>query len=196
MQLGQCFERAWQLFKDNAAPFVLGALVIFVTNAIFSFLGTKVMGIQLLGSLVSSILYGGLAVMALKASQGQPIDVPEIFAGFQRPIPYIVVGLAVAAGLIACIVGVLATAFLFMFAIIYVARGDDFGSALKASYRVVTANVGDTAVLFVVVILLNIAGAIPLGLGLLVTIPLTILMLIEALNQLERAPGAGMAPTV
>ena len=188
MNLSSCFDRALATFKQNAAPLTLGALVILVSNALVSVLNRYVPGVSLLGIVVSAPLSGGLVLMAMRARRNHPIDLPQVFEGFNRAVPFIVVNLAISAGLLACGIGVFVTAFLFSFATVFVALGADFGPALMRSKDIALAHTGETALLLAVLIGLNLAGALLCGLGLLVSLPVSLLVLLEGLDQIE--PGA------
>lgn len=187
MNISSCFEKATATFKANAVPLTFGALVLFVTNAGIGILNRYIPGASLLGIVATAPLSGGLMLMALRARRGAPVDVPQIFDGFNRAVPFIVVNLVIGAGALACGVGVLVTAFFFMFATVFVALGDEHGRALTRSKDIALAHVSETALLIAVLVGLNLAGALLCGVGLLVTIPLSSLLVLEGLEQL--APG-------
>jgi len=86
------------------------------------------------------------------------------------------------------LIGVFVTAFLFSFATVFVALGTDYGPALVRSKDLAVAHTGETALLIAVIVGVNLAGALLCGLGLLVSVPVSLLILLEGLDQLE--PGA------
>jgi hypothetical protein len=190
MNLSACFERAWSSFNKQPAPFVIAALVLLVLSGILSFIAQYFPPIGIVSPVVNALMAGGMIIMALRAQRGQAIDVPDVFLGFQRPAPFIIVQLATLAGLLLCGVGILVTGFLFTYAMVFVARGDDFGSALTKSKDLALARPSETLLLLVVVIALNIAGALLCGVGLLVALPVSVLLYVECLKDLEGAGGA------
>jgi hypothetical protein len=194
MNLSACFERAWSTFNKQPAPFVIAALVLLVTSGILSFIAKYFPPISIVSPLVNALIGGGMIIMTLRAQSGQAVDVPDIFLGFQRPVPFIVVQLATLAGILLCGIGILVTGFLFAYAMVFVARGDDFGPALTKSKDLALARPGETILLLVVVFAMNLAGALVCGVGLLVALPLSVLLYVECLKDLEGAGGAPLGP--
>jgi hypothetical protein len=194
MQIGALLDRAFNQFKQTPAPFLIGMIVVIVVNGVLGVLSRHASLIGAANWVVTTLLSAGLVVMAVKAVRGQPFDVPDIFAGFSRPVPYLVISLAVTAGVLACGIGVLVTSFLFMFAQVYAAQGADFKEALLRSKDIVLANTGDCVMLALVLFALIIGGALACGIGLFVTGPVAMLLLVNALDSLESRSRLGYRP--
>jgi hypothetical protein len=92
-----------------------------------------------------------------------------------------------------CGVGVIITGFVFLFAPLLVVEGEDFKLALRESKNLMVDNLGEILGLFLVVVALNVLGAITL-IGWLASIPITSLMVVRAYERLRsRALPAGEA---
>lgn len=83
-----------------------------------------------------------------------------------------------------CGIGVFVTGYLFLFAPLLVVDGRDFKAALRESKDLTTANLGDLLGLFIVLVGLNVLGAITL-IGWLAALPITSLMLVHAYEQVR-----------
>ena len=186
MSVGAVVERAWEALNDNLAPFLLGGVVIVAVSAVFHVLAAAFLPISLLSMPVTWLLSGGLTLMANKALAGERVDLPDMFRVFERPVPYLVVGLAQLSGVVLCGVGVLVTSVLFAFSMALVARGGEAVPALVRSKDLVVDNFGELLLLFVAIVGLCIMGALACGVGLVVALPLATLIVVAALDELDR----------
>jgi uncharacterized membrane protein len=140
----------------------------------------------LLSAFISLVVGLGLIRAALAILDGGRPSVEQLIS--TKDIwPYIIASLLVAVivtvGLILCLIPGLIAGFLLQFygyAIIdrksdsvTTAPESSPTGALRASFEVVAANVGSLILLAVLCLLLNLAGALLCGLGLLVTLPVT-----------------------
>jgi uncharacterized membrane protein len=148
----------------------------------------------MIGLLITGLFWGGLMVAARKAARGEVPTLGDAFSPFnERPGDYILVGLAVVLGLLACGVGLFVTSFLFLFAPLCVVEGGDWQQSLTRSKDLVLANMGESVAFYLVLIALNLAGALAFGVGLLVTLPVTALAIVKA-YELASAPAV-LPPT-
>jgi hypothetical protein len=189
MNLSACFDRAWGSFTRQPTPLVMGTIVLVVTNAALGYLAQRFPPLSLISSVVTALMGGGLMTMAVRGSRGEIVAVEDVFAGFGRPVPFLVVHLASIAGVLLCGIGVFVTAFLFAYGMAYVARGEDIGAALGKSKDLALAKVGETLLLLIVVVAMNLAGALICGIGLLVSVPLSFCLIVEVLGELEGSRG-------
>jgi uncharacterized membrane protein len=83
-----------------------------------------------------------------------------------------------------CFIGVIVTGYLFLFAPLLVVDGKDFKAALRESKDLTIANLGDLLGLFIVLMGLNVLGAITF-IGWLAALPITSLMLVHAYEQVR-----------
>jgi len=149
--------------------------------------------IPVLGPMVSlavttPLLVGNFMVSA-KLLQGQPPEFSDFFKGFQYYVPLLllslVAGLFIGIGTILLIIPGIYLAVAYMFAsYLVVDRRMDFWPAMELSRLTVNPRWFGYFALLLLVALLNLAGAIALGVGLLVTIPLSFCALTAAYADL------------
>jgi uncharacterized membrane protein len=198
MRIGECLEFGWETFKRHAGAFVLVTLALLVVqallNAVFS---TALKGA--LGSaatlMISGLFSGGFMAAAREGARGHAPTLSDAFRPFtHRQGDFLIVGLAINVGLLACGVGIFVTSFLFLFAPLCVVEGADFKSALVRSKDLVTASVGEAIVFVLVLAAVNMAGALALGVGLLITIPISSLAVVKA-YELASTPAVLPPPS-
>jgi hypothetical protein len=201
MRIGECLQFGWETWKRYASAFVFIGLVLFLANAVAQAAAGAALrhfGVAV-GMLIGGLFWGGLMVVARKAARGEEPSIADAFLPFrQRPGDYILVGFAVNAGVLLCGVGALVTSFLFLFAPLCVAEGADWKQALARSKELMLANVNDAIVFYLVLVAVNVAGALACGVGLLVTMPVTALALVKAQQlaaTLTALPPTGSAST-
>ena len=141
---------------------------------------------------VSVVVSAGIIKGALDITQGRPLEIGTMFRGFslgQLVIAAILTSLLTFVGLIACIVGAFVVAFFLSFTTYFIVdEGQSATSAMKASFDFTKANAGDLLLLFLAIIGANILGACLCGVGLLVSVPVTILAQAYAYRALRRQP--------
>ena len=171
MDIGACIKDSWEALKRYPVPILVGSLVILIINGVAQ-------------SLLTSHATGGIAIMALKAFKGEEPEIGDVFKPFERFVDYLLVFLVTLSGIFLCLVGVLLTSFIFMFApMILAAEGSDWRTALTKSKELVMGNLGDAILLLLVIIAINMVGVLLCGIGILVTVPLTYLILTRAYQQ-------------
>jgi hypothetical protein len=189
MQSASCVEYGWEIFKRQTSGLVAAAFCLVVLQAasqpVFRFLLRSPIA-SLSGLFLTGLVSGGLMLVARRAMRGQEPTLSDAFEPFRaRQGDYLLVGFALAAGVIACGIGVLVTSFLFMFAPLLVADGADFKVALTRSKDLVLANLGDTLALFALLAAINMLGAITV-IGWLVSVPVSAIAVVKAFEQLSQ----------
>jgi hypothetical protein len=182
----------WKGFTANIGPLVLIGLVLIVATGLSNWLsqGFESLGLTIIGSVLSAfislVISLGLIRAALSILDGGRPSVEQLVS--TKDIgPYIIASLLVAlivtVGLVLCIIPGLVAGFLLQFygyaiidrksdSVTTAPQSSPTGS-LRASFEVVAGNVGPLILLAVLCFLLNIAGALLCGVGLLVTVPVT-----------------------
>jgi len=194
MDIGALFKRVWPVFTQNIVTFLLAVVISFAVQfGVSLVLGMIPIAGQIasiiIGPALNGLFLGGIALMAGKSLSGATISLSDLFVPFQdRQVDYAVVGLAMFAGVLACGIGVLATAFLFMVAPIMAADGMGYQDAIRRSYEMVTADVGGFLLLFLAGIVLQIITCGLFG-------PLVMLAIAQVYIDQKNAAGAGPAPT-
>lgn len=198
----EAISYGWKGLTKYLGPLILIALIVVAIS-----IGMNVVGLifdsvilQLLWNIVtigvSLIVAMGLIRAALAVVDGRTPEVGMLFHT-ENFVPYLVasilVGLSVGVGFIFCIIPGIILAFLFAFYgyAIVDGRTSDGIEAMKTSWNLVSSNVGQLLLLFILVILINIAGALLCGVGLLFTYPLTAIAIAFAWRQVS---GGTVAP--
>ncbi len=168
-------KQGWEMFKEHIGEFVGFTLLIFVISAVsskFAFFGS------FLFSALASPLYAGFGIVAFKLISGKSFQFGDFFNGFNYFLPLFLAGLAggflVSIGMVLLLIpGIyLAVAYMFTTFLIIDYRMD-FWQAMETSRQIITKNwftfFGFAFALFA----LNFLGALALGVGLLVSIPVS-----------------------
>ena len=175
LPLSDYFKTGWGLFKQYPGGFVGFCLVNLVIQLALSRIPS---GGVVASAVVSTPLLMGNFIVSAKLLQGQTPEFSDFFQGFQHFLPLLllslVAGLFIGIGTILLIVpGVyLAVAYLFA-SYLVVDRRLDFWPAMELSRLTVNPRWFGYFAFMLLLALLNLAGAVLLGVGLLVTIPLS-----------------------
>ena len=181
--VGALLSRAWELYKGNLGVFLGGVILIGVVLGAanyFFFAGT----IVLQGPLML-----GLCGAALKEVRGGHSDLGDLFSGFQRFLPAmlanLVMSLFIAIGFILLVLPGIFVSMLYMplFFMLADDATNNWWAVMERTRTRVMDNLGQWVILGLVLIGLNIAGAIVCGIGLLVTAPMGLLMIALAYEQ-------------
>ena len=181
---------SWDPMMANAGPMIGGVLLFAVISMAA---GTIHFG----GLLVQGPLTYGLYVLALGITRGRSVEFSELFTGFQKFVPTFVAGLLIGLftliGSFLCVIPGILVAILYLPTYLYmIDEGLDFWPAMEKSRTVVWENLGQWALLFVALVLLNIVGLLCCGVGLVLTGALSILTITKA-YEIQRG-SAGPPP--
>ncbi len=183
--LSYCISQGYDVFKQNIGGFVLYTLVYFGVSMALAF-------IPLVGSLsaaaLGSALSAGLFMAARKIKNGETVEFSQFFDGFKLGAPIFLVGLIVqiltAVGLLLLIIPGIYLAIAYAFASMFVTfHGMDFWPAMEASRKVIGKNWFGMLGFFLVLGLINVGGVLALGVGLLVTFPITLCAVYVAFEE-------------
>jgi uncharacterized membrane protein len=175
-------KASWGPTTANAGPLIGGvvlALIITFGSSFIPFVGPL---------LVQGPLQFGLYTVALAASRGKVADFQDVFAGFQNFVPAFVAGLLVGIfttiGTIFCVIPGILVSILYLPVYLYMIEEKlDFWPAMERSRIVVMDNFAQWGLLFLVIFLMNaIATVFTCGLGLLITIPMTMVTISKAFD--------------
>jgi uncharacterized membrane protein len=168
-------KKGWEMFKEHIGEFVGFTLLVFAISAVsskFAFAGSFIF------SAVAAPLYAGYSIVAFRLLSGKPLQFGDFFNGFNYFLPLFLAslagGLLVSIGFVLLIIpGIyLAVAYLFTTFLVLDYRME-FWQAMEISRKIITKNwfafFGFAFALFAI----NFLGAIALGVGLLVSIPVS-----------------------
>jgi uncharacterized membrane protein len=175
LPLRDYFKRGWELFKQYPTGFVGFCLLNLLVQALLNSLSY----VGAVASIaISSPLFMGNFIVSAKLLQGQAPEFRDFFAGFQYFLPLLllslVAGLFISIGTLLLIIPGIYLAVAYLFAsYLVVDRGQDFWPAMELSRRTINPRWFGFFAFMLLLVLVNLAGAVLLGVGLLVSIPLS-----------------------
>lgn len=194
----------WNAFKQNVWIYIGATVVI----AIVSMIGNKASGhgggslLSLVTTVVTWWLTLGLTRMALNSYAGLPVKFEMLFKEswnvlWRYALASIVSGIIILVGFVLLIVpGVMALVAFSLVTFLVLEKGMKPIEALKESRRMTKGKGWDLFLFILVLVLINIVGAIPFGLGLLVTLPVSILAFAHVYKKIDKSDDmAPVAPT-
>jgi uncharacterized membrane protein len=163
-QTGRWISAGWDLLKADWLPFILMAVVFLVINSAIP--------LVLQGPLIA-----GFHVACIRKIMTGKTDVGDLFKAFNRFGPcflaFLVTAVFIFLGTLLCLIPGLVLAAMYQFAHLFIVdKKLDFWPAMQASHDLVKRDYVGFTLFWVVLILLNIAGALLCLVGLLVTTPL------------------------
>lgn len=175
LPLGEYFKTGWRLFLNYPGGFIGFFLIYLVIQTVLHFL-------PWLGGVASFVvgpaLLMGNFIVSAKLLQGHTPQFSDFFLGFRFFVPLLLTalvgGVLTAVGFVLLVIpGVyLLVCYLFASSLV-VDRRLDFWPALETSRRTVQPMWFGMFAFVLLLAVLNLAGAVALGVGLLVTVPLT-----------------------
>ncbi|MBP1908214.1 hypothetical protein [Methanolobus bombayensis] len=170
-------KNSWNVVKENIVTFVVGLLI----TAIGSILIVTI-----------APLFYGFTSMAIKGARGEMIEINDVFVGFSKDnfirswtfmIIYLVVAgiLGEIASILSTIIGIL---FMFSMPLLVIKEGTGGIEAITESIEIVKTSPVESIVVYVITIVLNMIGALLLGIGLLITAPISTVILAYATFEL------------
>jgi len=203
----------WRKFTENVGPILLGVLIVLVVTIVANILAGIASGgggspfgpnmefsvagflANIVATAVSVVLSAVFARACLDVVDGRPFD---FMSGFGRLnlvnvlIAALLVSIIVTIGFVLLVIPGLIALFLTYFTTLFVVD-DDAESPVKAigdSVKLVSSNVGDALLLALLSVLVLIAGAIALLVGLIVAYPVTALAAAYAYRSFRGQPVA------
>jgi len=168
---GSYIRRGWEIFQENIGMFIGYTLITIAISVAAAFIP--------FGSLlVSGPLTAGFYIVANKISKGEPYEFGTFFKGFDFFVPLLlwtlIGGIFIALGLVALIVPGIYLAVAYTFVPLFIVFGKiEFWDGMEFSRKLVTKKWWDIFGFVLLLILINMAGALAFLVGLLFTIPLT-----------------------
>lgn len=175
LPLKDYFKTGWDLFRQYPTGFVGFCLLNLLIQALLNSLSY----VGAVASIaVTSPLFMGNFIVSAKLLQGKPPEFRDFFAGFQYLLPLmllsLVAGLFIGIGTLLLIIPGVYLAVAYMFAsYLVVDRRLDFWPAMELSRHTLNPRWFGFFAFMLLLVLLNLAGALLLGVGLLVTIPVS-----------------------
>jgi len=184
----------WKLLGILAVAWLIIAVLSWVTGKMPSGLS----GLFSLATVAVELVIGiGLIRIALKVCDGQPIEIGDIFSGYPLIWKYflvsILVGLITFTGFILLIIPGIIWALKYQFATyLVVDKGSGVMEAIKKSGQMTAGEKWNLFVFGLLLGLMNVAGALALGFGLLATVPTTMIAAAYVYRKLLAAQDGGV----
>lgn len=181
VKIGDYLSRGWNVFKEYAWAFVSFTLLLVVIGFVLSLLpaplGTNDEGQGgLVNAVISPVLGAGFYIVAFGIMKGRAHGFSDFFQGFRNFLQIFLVSLVgsliTVIGLVLLIIPGIYIGVCYLFGTCFVIEKRlDFWNALEASRKIVTRQWFSIFGFILILVLINIAGALLCGVGLLVTIP-------------------------
>jgi hypothetical protein len=183
-----CYERSWALLKSNFWPIV--GVSFLITLVYCALLGVEKHGLFFVGPIFNKTISAGLLYYFLLTIRGQRATVGDAFAGFTKAfLVLVVIGIVITAfvtvGLFCLILPGIYLMVAYAFAgLLAVDKRLGFWESMETSRKVITRNWWRVLGLLLLSIPLFILGALALGVGIFVAIPLFVGALAYAYEDL------------
>ena len=175
LDMGAAISGGWKMFRAHAGEFIGFTIILFLVSSLSSlFQGAA----SLIVSSIFAPLSAGFLIATFRILAGKEFRFNDLFTGFSHFLPLFLAGLAtgciVAAGLVLLILpGIyFMVSYLFASAIV-VDYGIEFWQAMEISRRLVGKHWFRVFGFLLLIILVNLVGALALGIGMLVSLPVS-----------------------
>ena len=199
---GDALQFGWFTMRTHLAPLLLLGGTGLVLAMFSQALGRNGAGGALLGLVVQAFQVALTLILwrvGLKLYDGEPFDLstpgPLLQGYWYFLLAMFLYGLAVSVGLVLLIVPGVLWALTFCFAPLFTAEGQrDVIEAFRASSRLTRGSRAQLLGLGVVLLGVNVLGVLALGVGTVVTVPMTMLAVVYAFRRMQGRTEAVPAP--
>lgn len=190
-------KEGWEIFKLRVGEFIVYTVIVAVVSALFSRL-------DLIGSLATTAvippLYAGFIIVVFMLFKGQEIQFGDFFKGFNYFLPLvlasIVMSILITIGMVLLVLPGIYLLVSYMFvSLLIVDYHMEFWQAMETSRKIVTKNWFSLFVFALILFVINLLGALALGIGLLVTAPLSVCAVCAAYRDIVGLHEAGELTT-
>lgn len=169
-------RRAIRIFKEDPGHFIVFSVLWLVVFFIFGYVIKS--PISALTGIISTPLFLGYGVAAEKVLQGEKLSISDFFKAFDRfvelLIGVIVMGILIAIGFILLVIpGIFLMIALILTPYLIYFEGQGFWESITASRKVVQKKWLQVFIFIILLGLINVLGAMLLGVGLFLTMPVT-----------------------
>lgn len=185
MEIEALLKDSWEIFQKNMVAYIVGALITIFGSIII---------------ITSAPLAYGLTYMAAKGARGETVEIADVFAGFkpdkfvQSWILFLIIMIPIFIGFLLLVIPGMIIGIVFSVIFLYalplmVIKDAGAVDALKESLEIAKANLQDTIILVVIVMILNAIGS-AIWIGTILTMPFSMILLILALPMVTSATSA------
>lgn len=180
---GRWIREGWHIVRDDIGNFFLVTLiaVAIIMAASFTVVGPLVVG----GPLAAGLFYA----VRRRMTEGRT-DIIDVFEGFNRFIDALLIGILISifqmVGLLLCVIPFFIVGAFYLFPyLILIDRNPGVWEAMELSRKMATRDTGGYILFFFALCLLNLLGLMLAGIGVLVTIPVSIAAIAVAYREME-----------
>ena len=187
MKVGEVLSKSWGLFKENAGNlivlFIVYFAVVFFASVVLRFV--PLIG-WILSTIVSTVMLAGIYYAYLKVLKGEATTVNDMFSSIKEvlgdlAVMAIIKTVFITIGFLLLIIPGIYLVVSYLFAeLLVIDKKMDAWEALEESRKRITKNWFSYFALLIVLAVINFLGFIPLGLGLIVTVPLSLMAIVVA----------------
>ena len=168
---GSYIRKGWEIFEKDMGMFIGYTVVMFLISLVAAF-------IPIASILVSGPLIAGYYIVARKVDRGEAYEFATFFKGFDYFVPLLLYSLISAIfiflGFLALIIPGIYLAVAYTFVPLFIVFGKmEFWDGMEFSRKLITRKWWNIFGFVLLLMLINLAGALVFFVGLLFTIPLT-----------------------
>ena len=172
---GHWVDEGWQIVKADIGTFILLTIVFAALNA-------------MVPMILQGPLIAGFQIFCMKKILNRRTDFADLFKGFNFFVPALVASLLITllvfCGTLFCIIPGLVVAAMFKFTFLFIVdKRMDFWPAMQASHAVVKSDYFGFTMFLLLMLLVDILGALCCIVGLLVAVPVTIAAITVAYKE-------------
>lgn len=184
--LNKYLKQAFDFAKNNFQFFLVFGVIYVLISMVFSRIPPIGIALNLI---ISAPLSAGFFISIHKIINNNQVGISDLFSGFHFFVPLVLLqvvsSLFIFSGLFLFIIPGIYFAVSYIFAPYFVVFWNmDFWSAMELSRKIVTKNFINVLSLFILITIFNIAGILLFGVGLILTMPFTILIVYFAFNDI------------
>lgn len=187
VKVSNYLDRGWNIVREYYWGFISFIFLIALVFVALSFLpaplgtvgeGQKRIATDLFNTVIAPVLRAGYFIVAFRIMKGRAHEFSDFFQGFRNFLQIFLVSLVgsliTIIGLVLLIIPGIYIGVCYLFGMCFVIEKRlDFWSALEASRKIVSRQWFSIFGFLLVIILINLGGALFCGIGLLVTVPWT-----------------------
>ncbi len=196
VKIGDYIGSGWETFKKNPGGFVGFAIVVALINIAIAMVEKSASPVgTLISLLISGPLNAGFLIVAFKLLKNRTTTFGDFFRGFNNFLPLFLVSfissVVIGLGFFLILIPGIYLAVSYTFALpLVLDKKMNFWDAMEFSRKLISKNWFSFFGFAFVLVLLNLAGALLLGVGLLVTIPLSVGAIAAAYADIVGLPAA------
>ena len=194
VKIGDYISTGWETFKKNPGGFVGFTLVVFLINIATAKINQSASPVgTLISLLISGPLNAGFLIVAFKLLRNRATTFGDFFRGFNNFLPLFLVSLVssvmIGIGFVLLLLPGIYLAVAYTFALpLVLEKKMNFWDAMEFSRKLISKNWFSFFGFAFVLVLVNLAGGLLLGVGLLVTIPLSVCAIAAAYADIVGLP--------